>query len=414
MLTDSKTKNLPSGLKWQGHQTFHLNMSTNSNDLFYTRLPVNEIPLSDLLMEEHLFFKVPSNWHVIITDVKNSTQATKDGLHETVNLVATGSIVAVLNIAYKDNLTVPFFFGGDGATFIVPPSILTTTLQALLIHQQNTQQSYKLTLRVGTVAVADIYAQNHELNISKLKTSEVFAIPVLVGDGLSYAEKIIKGEDYLLSPLPSKEEELDLSGMQCRWDRIKPPLTNYEVVSLLVIARDGVKQSTAFKKVIDQLDKIYGEQQKRQPITVSKLKLKTTLAKISLEMRTRFGGFRAFYLVRKWLTTLLGTFYFRTKKGKFYLTRLVDMSDTLVIDGKINTVITGSAQQREMLEAALNEIETSGEILYGLHVSNESVMSCYVRNMNDRHVHFVDGAEGGYTNAATIVKKKIRSSLTVQ
>jgi hypothetical protein len=202
--------------------------------------------------------------------------------------------------------------------------------------------------------------------------------------------------------------------MQCRWDRIKPPLTNYEVVSLLVIARDGAKQSTAFKKVIDQLDKIYGEQQKRQPITVSKLKLKTTLAKISLEMRTRFGGFRAFYLVRKWLTTLLGTFYFRTKKGKFYLTRLVDMSDTLVIDGKINTVITGSAQQREMLEAALNEIETSGEILYGLHVSNESVMSCYVRNMNDRHVHFVDGAEGGYTNAATIVKKKIRSSLTVQ
>jgi hypothetical protein len=37
------------------------------------------------------------------------------GLHETINLVATGSIVAVLNIAYKAKITVPFFFGGDGA-----------------------------------------------------------------------------------------------------------------------------------------------------------------------------------------------------------------------------------------------------------------------------------------------------------
>ena len=37
-------------------------------------------------------------------------------------------------------------------------------------------------------------------------------------------------------------------------------------------------------------------------------------------------------------------------------------------------------------------------------------MSCYVRNMNDKHVHFVDGAEGGYTKAAGVLKKKISSS----
>ena len=101
-----------------------LPMAEGTNDLFYTRLPVNQISLSDLLMEEHLFFKVPANWHVLITDVKGSTAAVANGLHETVNLVATGSIVAVLNIAFKENLTVPFFFGGDGATFIVPPSIV--------------------------------------------------------------------------------------------------------------------------------------------------------------------------------------------------------------------------------------------------------------------------------------------------
>ena len=381
-------------------------MSANTNDMFYSRLPVNEISLSELLTEDHLFYKVPDNWHVVITDIKRSTKAVQEGLHETVNLLATGSIVAVLNIAYKANITVPFFFGGDGATFIIPASILASTLQALVIHQENSKRNYDLTLRVGSVAVAEIYKEKHALNISKLRTSKLFSITVLLGDGLNYAEKVIKGEDYLLSPLPAKEEELDMSGMQCRWDKIKPPQEYDEVVSLLVLARDSEKQAAAFKKVIDKLDGIYGEQKRRTPISVPMLKLKTTLEKIRMEMRTKFGGYRPVYLLHKWITTLLGYFYFRTKQGKKYLLQLVDMSDTLVIDGKINTVISGTSAQREQLEKALNNFESDGLISYGLFVSKESVMSCYVRNMNEDHIHFVDGAEGGYTKAAGMLKRK--------
>jgi len=177
-------------------------------------------------------------------------------------------------------------------------------------------------------------------------------------------------------------------------------------VSLLVIARDGIKQSTAFKKVMDSIDNIYGAIQTRMPISVAKLKLKATLAKIGLEMRVRMGGFRPFYLAVNWIKTSLGYFYFKTKKGKVYLHSLVDMSDTLIIDGRINTVISGTSQQRELLETALSKIENDGEILYGLYVSKESVMSCYVRSINDGHIHFVDGAEGGYTKAAGVIKQK--------
>jgi len=382
-------------------------MSAGANDFFYTRLPVNQISLSELLMEEHLFFTVPDNWHVLITDVKKSTLAVANGLHETVNLVATGSIVAVLNIAYKENLTVPFFFGGDGATFIVPPSILDAVTKALLLHQQSTEKNFNIMLRVGHVPVSAIYADNHLLSISKLKTSTLFSIPVLLGDGLSYAEKIIKGEDYMLASPSMAEEELDLSGMQCRWDKIKPPENYDEVVSLLVIAQDGVNQTEAFKKVIDHLDKIYGVPEKRSPISTSRLKLKGTLKKIGTEMRVRLGGYKPLYLIKTWFTTLLGTLYFRTKTGKTYLSQLVDMSDTLVIDGRINTVISGTSKQREQLEAALNDLEQTGFIKYGLFVSKESVMSCYVRSMDQQHIHFVDGAEGGYTNAASVLKKKI-------
>lgn len=383
-----------------------------SNDLFYSRLPVNEIPLTDLLTEEHLFFKIPSNWHVIITDVKNSTAAIGEGMHETINLVATGCIVAVLNIAYKENITVPFFFGGDGASFIIPPSILDKSIKSLLLHRENTLANFKLDLRVGHVPVSDIYEQEHALNISKLRTSGLFAIPVLLGDGLTYAERKIKGPDYSFTLFDSINEELDLSGMQCRWDKIQPPKNSFEVVSLLVIAREGIKQTLAFKKVIDSIDSIYGTVQNRQPISESKLKLKSTFAKIALEMNVRMGGFRPFYLIASWIKTSLGYFYFKTKKGKMYLRSLVEMSDTLVIDGRINTVITGTSNQRELLQNELNKLENDGEIIYGLHVSSESVMSCYVRNLKDKHIHFVDGAEGGYTKAAGMIKLKIVNRVT--
>ncbi|MEQ1676298.1 MAG: DUF3095 family protein, partial [Chitinophagaceae bacterium] len=63
--------------------------------------------------------------------------------------------------------------------------------------------------------------------------------------------------------------------------------------------------------------------------------------------------------------------------------------------------------QREKLFQALEILEAEGEIFFGLHVSTESVMSCYVRNLDDQHVHFIDGADGGYTKAAGVLKKKL-------
>jgi hypothetical protein len=372
---------------------------------------VNEIQLADLLGEEHLFYKVPENWDIIITDVRKSSQAVASGLHETVNLVATGSIVAVLNIAAKHAITVPYFFGGDGATFIVPPTITEEVLRSLFVHRKNTLNSFNMDLRVGCVPVAEPYEKGYGLVISKLRASNAFVIPVVLGEGLSHAERVIKKEDYNLDLLVPPDHELDLSGMQCRWDRVAPPENTDEVVSLLVVTPHYSTQASAFRKVISLVDEVYGEPAIRKPITATRLKLKATLGKIMVEMRTRFGKRNSLYLLRTWLTSLLGTLYFRTSAGKSYLSNLVEMSDTLVVDGKINTVISGTAAQRNKLAAALDEMEASGEIRYGLHVSSESVMSCYVKDMKEDHVHFVDGAEGGYTKAAIILKKKLQPIL---
>ncbi|RYU92219.1 DUF3095 domain-containing protein [Mucilaginibacter terrigena] len=378
-----------------------------ANDQFYADLPANRVHLGELLLEEKFFVKFPDNWHVIITDIKGSTRAVFSGRHEDVNLIATGSIVTVLNIAFNLNVTIPFFFGGDGATFIVPPNIIEKVMQALALYKINTLNIFNLEIRIGTIPVEYIYAKGHHIHISKFSSSRSFSIPVVLGNGLNYAEELIKGDDAILSGHAAQTDELNLSGMQCRWDRIAKPEDKEEVVTLLVVASDGARQSGAFSKVMNKIDELYGPPPKRQPISIAQLKLKSTFSSIREEMHFRLGHIKWLELVKTWLTTLYGYIYFRTQKGKKYLKNLVEMSDTLVIDGKINTVISGTVKQRKKLQQALDELEQEGAIKYGLHVSSASIMSCYVRDLEDGHIHFVDGSEGGYTQAAKILKAKL-------
>jgi len=364
--------------------------------------------LSKLLLENKLFENIPDDWFVVITDIKSSTNAVLAGLHENVNLIATGSIVTLLNIAFKANISVPFFFGGDGATFIIPPSIVDSAMSALSLYRVNTLTNFNLELRTGIISVKEIYEDGHQLKICKFSSTENFSIPIVLGNGLNYAEKIIKGDDYLATDPDTENQELDLSGMQCRWDKIAPPEYSEEVVSLIVIAQDCNKQAQVFSKVINHMDKIYGLPEKRQPISIPKLIFKTSFNNLGKEMKSRIGKIDFLELVKSWFINLYGYIYFRTDSGKNYLKKLVEMSDTLVIDGRINTIITGTEKQRNLLQEALDHMESNKDILYALFVSKESVMSCYVRDLEDDHIHFVDGSEGGYTKAAGILKQKLK------
>ncbi|WBL25885.1 DUF3095 family protein [Zunongwangia sp. HGR-M22] len=380
----------------------------NSNSNFYEDLPVLNIPVSELVGDIGNFHQVPENWHIVAADIKNSTEAIANGKHNSVNLIATGCVIAMINIAYEAKKNIPFFFGGDGAVAIVPEEILQETLAALQKHKRNTQKNFKLELKTGSLPVKTIYKENIQLKIAKLKVNADMDIPIVLGDALHYAEDLIK------HTLPKQEivpnsKALNLDGMECKWDKIKPPKKNQEVVSLIVVSTNDQETSKVFSEVLKAIDNIYGSPNTRKPISVSRLKLKANLRKINDEMKAKLGRFYLPYMFKSWIIGKYGKhIWLKKQNGKNYLKKMVALADTLVIDGRINTVISGTPQQREALIGYLDNLEDSGKIKYGIYVSEESIMSCYVRNISTHeHIHFVDGGNGGYTKAAKSLKRKL-------
>ncbi len=93
----------------------------------------------------------PDDWHVIIADVKGSTQAIEEGRYKQVNMIGAACINAVLNITEKGRI--PYVFGGDGATLLIRSSCLDDCKQVLLGVRYLAATQFKLSLRVGVVAV---------------------------------------------------------------------------------------------------------------------------------------------------------------------------------------------------------------------------------------------------------------------
>jgi len=382
-------------------------MSEVSTTQFYSDIPELNKSLSSILKNKDSFLEVPDDWHVVLTDIKDSTKAVSEGKHEVVNLVATGSIIAVLNIAHSNGISIPFFFGGDGATLIIPEAIFEESISALKEHQQNTSENFNLFLRVGAMSVSEVKKNDYKLSIAKARINKHFSIPIMLGNGLHYVEKTIKGKQEDLSENKSTQKVLNLEGMECRWDRIKPPEDAHQIICLLVKAEDVDKQSGVYSQILEKIETIYGSHKKRNPISTSGLKLNATLNRISSEMKVKEGGRSIKFLMKRAFATAVGKYYLTQKEeGKNYLKSIADLTDTLVLDGRINTVISGIRKQHDELEAFLKSLEDQKLITYGIHRTGESIMSCYVRDRKDQHIHFVDGADGGYTRAAGVLKSK--------
>jgi len=273
-------------------------------------------------------------------------------------------------------------------------------------------------LRVGVVPVEAIVPV-YPLLVAKLQVTPRYSQGSFVGGGLTYATDLVKSDPaYQLQAQPLNPD-VDLSGLECRWQDIPNP--DGDVVSLIVtsLAEQQAYQATTYQDVIKTINQIYGSGQPYHPITASKLKLSFNTRKLTPEMKARaktanFWG-RLKYFAKMLLENIMGWCFMGLKlqvgnvNWGTYKEETVAASDYQKIDDVFRMVIASHPTQTQQLRQYLEQQFQAQKLVYGFHVSDRALMTCLVFESRDRHLHLIDGADGGYALAAKGMKQQLKA-----
>ncbi|AFY72849.1 Protein of unknown function (DUF3095) [Synechococcus sp. PCC 7502] len=388
-------------------------MTSDLQESFYSDLPyIHEfIDITELAN----FASMPSSWFIIITDIVNSTILIETGHYKNVNLVGACTIVAMLNIA--DPIDIPFVFGGDGASILIPANLLVSAQNALINIQNLVKDSFAIDLRVGIIPVAKVMRE-HEIRVAKLQVSPNYSQAIFKGGGLTYATRLVKDSDTYQLKHHSSDGVTNFAGLECRWQDING--RHGEILSLIVQATTANQSQSdqVYKRVITKISKIYGAEHKLNPVSPERLNLSFSPKQLSSETKakskkTSWLG-RQSYLLKITLENLLAWIVIKLKLKTTdidwgdYKNIVTDATDYRKFDDLLRMVISSTTAQRKQL---LNYLETeyvNGRLVYGFHVSDRALMTCLVFERNGRQVHFIDGADGGYAYAAKVMKAKFK------
>jgi len=354
----------------------------------------------------------PDDWHVIIADVKGSTQAIAEGRYKDVNMVGAACINAVLNISQKKG--VPYVFGGDGATLMVPSSEVESASRVLLGVRELAATRFRLTLRVGMVPVAEIRRQaGPRVLVGKYRLSPGNDLAVFSGGGMELAEKWIKsGSEYLLETSDA-DNIPDLSGLSCRWE----PLASHNGMMLSVLMQATSTQESEradlYRRLIEEIADIT-EGVEAKPICGANMVFRWPPRGLRAEIDITVGNRNRFtYALRLYLNSLLQWALDRFDlsaggyRGQQYRVELRDNTDYRRFDDTLRMLIDCSREQADKIDALLATQAQNGILKYGLHSSPTALMTCLVFNLDKgEHIHFVDGGDGGFTAAAKKMKAK--------
>ena len=386
---------------------------------FYAGLPV--LASFSAVTDPGNFSPLPPDWHVATCDVRNSTLAVQAGNYKHVNTVGASAVTAMLNAAGE--LDIPFIFEGDGSAFCVPPQLLEDAKAALVKTQQMANKSFGLELRVATVPVATIREAGLDILIARVRVSDNYVQAVFAGGGMAFADKYMK--DPATAPLcevkpGSVAARGSLEGLECRWQDI--PSRHGETVSVMVRAissenaLDAAKIADVYRTVMAKVQEIYGTDEACHPITLPALTPALDAKRLGNEVGVRAADRGPFgkwlWLMRtRWFVVLgwfLMKFGLKTEETDWsrYKETMLKNTDVRKFNDVYRQILAGNAVQREALDAWLAERYARRELVYGLHVTDRAHMTCLVFNYSGRHLHFIDGADGGLFLAAKQFKQR--------
>jgi hypothetical protein len=353
-----------------------------------------------------------------VADVVDSTSAVRANRYKQVNMAGAAVIVAVTNALGHRNF--PFVFGGDGASFAVPTGEQQAARDAMAATASWARDELGLRLRIGMVPVTALRASGAEVRLARFAASDNVALAMFHGDGLAAADAAVKAGEFVVAAAGGGARP-DLSGLSCRFDEI--PASRGLILSLLVMPVPGAAPGDV-RAVLEQTIRLTERDPDASGPVPHKLpRLRWPPQGIDLEARAqrRTGESLTLRKARLLVWTLLGYLLFRFGIGiggfspQKYGKELVENSDFRKFDGTLRMVIDCTPALADEVEAMLSAAAAAGTVRFGLHRQDKAVMTCFTPNpMDPGHVHFIDGAAGGYTTAAVALKAGLSQPAAVR
>ncbi len=390
-------------------------VTSGNSDLFYNGLaPFYDFPE---FVEIDAYEPVPNDWIVMISDVRGSTRAIEEGHYKDVNMVGAASITAVLNTC--GDIEVPFVFGGDGGTVAVPGSLRKAACDALIGLQAISQATFGLSLRVGAIPVADLRAKGVDVRVRKYELSTGNYLAMFAGGGVELSDSLLKsappGSPYLLEA-QSEVGEPNLQGLSCRWEPLIPRSGRMMTIMVQGTKSDPADQSSLLRDVVQKISDLLGHRlQESAPASVHSMKFRWPPRGLESEARATAGGQR---FLRRYFAVLASSLIqfwcerFDRQAGPYnapvYRGELRSNTDFQKYDGILRMVLDVSESQAEHIEQHLEREHDAGRLVYGVHVADTALMTCLVFSLEQsKHVHFVDGSDGGFARAAQEFKSRL-------
>lgn len=378
----------------------------DSRDFFKN---LRSFKLFSQLVDNSHFQAAPEDWFVIITDVKGSTIAIEEGRYKDVNTIGAATIITILNAV--TDFEFPFVFGGDGATVLIPSEYVSKIGAALLGLKQLSINNFALELRTGIVSVKEVLNKGGVIEVAKHALESGKSIALFRGGGLTIAENLIKGDEAKYE-LQGEVDEANLNGLSCRWQNI--PNKRGQILSLLVVARDG-QEDRVYRDILKFLNKtIKGQIANANPVNSNEMSYKSFWRCLKDEKRFLSSIFSKEFL-RRIVDIFISMIIFKLRvplksfDTKGYIKSIETHSDYRKFDDMLRMILDCSHAEVQSIEKYFAELYQQQKIFYGLFCSDTSLMTCFVPDVSDgKHIHFIDGGDGGYAMAAKQLKAQMK------
>ncbi len=321
----------------------------------------------DSVLDRSIYEPLPDGWIVGMTDVVGSTEAIRQGRYEDVNFLGASIIASVGNAI--GSFDFPFSFGGDGATFALPSAHQLKAVAALRQVVALSEQSFNLEMRAGVIPLRDIRKNGRDVSIARYAVSPDATYYMFAGGGVRWAERQLKRGEFSVGLGDEELRPPNLDGLSCEWNPFESK--RGVILSLLVEPMDSTSD-LIFSQIARQIIQVFESAD-------------GSASPVPLRVPARKDG-RSSIDDRTWAV-------------------VASNSDYRKFDDVLRLTVDCTPQEVEQIEAILRCAVASSLVRYGLHRQSHAMMTCLVPGGGENsHLHFLDGADGGYARAAAMMR----------